>query len=234
MPHLSSDGSDVALVLQGAMSPDPFVAACLQIGGNGDPAISSQSPEYAISNHHGSAHGRLIWDPDHRRNGQVSPFFSVAPVRFHMKPGECLLSVGTGDYLRTDIAAYRWIEKIQIGAVAASLAPARSIIWDLIEIDFTDASGRTETRRSACLPRATTAIPLRRSLQAEGTPRSPFPRQFAEFSARGRQVVEIKIRGQVTLRANDAGAGPVYPLLAGDLQGRIHVFTDAGVGEIAR
>ena len=233
MPHLSSDGSDVGMMLQGAMSPAPFVAACLQIGGNGDAAISAESPEYAISNHNGSAHGRLIWDPEHRRNGLVSPFFSVAPVRFHMKPGECLLSVGTGDYLRTDIAAYRWIDKIQIGAVAASPAPARSIIWDLIEIDFTDASGRSETRRAACLPRATTGVSLRRSLQAVETLRSPFPQQFAEFSARGRQIVEIKIRGQVTLRANDAGAGPVHPLLASDLQGRIHVLTDAG-GELAR
>ena len=55
MPHLSSDGSDDGQMIHAAMSPDPFVAACLQIGGNGDPEVSPQSSEYAISNHNGSA-----------------------------------------------------------------------------------------------------------------------------------------------------------------------------------
>ena len=82
------------------------------------------------------------------------PVLQRCPGRFHMKPGECLLSVGTADYLRTTIASYRWIDKFEIGAVAASLVPARSITWDSIEIDFTDASGRSDTRRAACLPRA--------------------------------------------------------------------------------
>ena len=226
MPHLSSDDSQ-GKGFYGAMSPGAFVAAFLQIGDNEHSPDSPLSSQYAISNHHGSAHGRLVWDADHLRNGLTSSFFTVAPVRFHLKPDECLLSVGTADYLRTNIAPYRWIDKIQIGAIASSLTPARAITWDFLEFDFTDAAGHTTNRKACCLPRASTGIPMRRSLQASNPTRPQYPEQFAEFYTHSRQIVEIKIRGQVTLRANHLGPDLLHPLLAHELQGRIHIFTDA-------
>jgi hypothetical protein len=226
MPHISSDGYDLFHLLNGAMSPNPFVAASLQVGDNGTPTDSRFSPEFTILSQRDKAHGRLIWDPDHRRNGTASPFFTVAPVRFQLKPHECLLSVGTGDYLRTTTAPFRRIERIQIGAISGTHLPSRTITWDFLEIDFTDANGRTETHRSNCLPRVSSTPPLRRSVQADDRPRE-HPQQFTEISARSREIVEIKIRGQVTLRANDQSADARYPLLAEDLQGRIQVFTDS-------
>jgi hypothetical protein len=228
MPHLSSDSVDLFVLLNGAMSPNPFVAASLQVGDRAG-GSDSRSSQFAISAQRESAHGRLVWDPDHRRNGPASPFFSVAPVRFILKSQECLLSVGTGDYLRMSTAPYRWIEKIQIGAITGTHAPGRAITWDFIEIDFGYAGGRTETHHSNCLPRVTTRAPLRRSIQAGDLP-GAYPQQFTEISTRSREIVEIKIRGQVTLRANDCAPDATYPLLAEDLQGRIQVFTDPAAG----
>ena len=227
MPHLSSDDYNLFALLNGEMTPHPFVAASLQVGDS--TADSLLSPQYAIAGQRETAHGRLVWDADHRRNGLESPFFSVAPVRFQLKPDECLLSVGTADYLRTSVAPYQWIDRVQIGALTSTAAPARTITWDFIEIDFRFRDGRTETHRSNCLPRVTTKAPLRRSLQAQEPSRS-YPRQFTEISTHSKDIVEVKVRGQVTLRANDQ-TNDAFPLLAEDLQGRIHVFTDNARGE---
>jgi hypothetical protein len=57
--------------------------------------------------------------------------------------------------------------------------------------------------------------------------RPAYLQQFAEMSICSREVVEIKICGQVTLRANDQRTAALTPLLAEDLQGRIQVFTDS-------
>jgi hypothetical protein len=230
MPHLSSDDYSLFALLNGAMSSHPFVTASLQVGENASGVNSDQSPQYAVSSSRESAHGRLVWDADHRRNGLTSPFFTVAPVRFHLKRDECLLSVGTADYLRASIAPYSWIERIQVGAITRTSAPSRTITWDFIEIDFCYRNGKNETHRSDCLPRVTTAAPVRRALQAQ-TPRGSCPQQFTEISTHSREIVEIKLRGQVTLRANDHVSAPTWPLLAEDLQGRIHVFTDVSPGE---
>jgi hypothetical protein len=229
MPHMSSDDSDYGQqnkLLNGAMTPKAFVIASLRVGDDGH---SVTSPQITLASEREKTHGRLIWDPDHKRNGQASPFFSVAPVRFVLKAGECLLSVGTSDYLRMPTAPYKWIEKIEIGAITGTIAPSRTITWDLIEIDFRFANGTTATRRSNCLPRVTTQVPLRRSMQASA-PSGLYPQQFAQIASYSKDVVEIKIRGQVTLRANDQRADLMQPLGADDLQGCIQVFTDCQPG----
>ena len=229
MPHMSSDDSGYgqnAKLLNGAMTPKAFVVASLRVGDNGDGAEAKTSPQITLASEREKTHGRLVWDPDHKRNGRASPFFSVAPVRFHMKRDECLLSVGTGDYLRMSTAPYKWIEKIEIGAMTGTDAPCRTITWDLIEVDFHYADGRTETRRSNCLPRVTTQLPLRRSLQSKSPSGLLCPQQFTQITTFSKDVVEIKIRGQVTLRANDQRADEMHPLCADDLQGCIQVFTD--------
>jgi hypothetical protein len=226
MPHISSTSYARFVLLNGAMSPHPFVTACLRVGGNGNVADARPSPEYTISAEREAVNGRLVWDADHRRNGLASSFFSVAPVKLRLNPAECLLSVGTGDYLCLPVTPYRWIEKIQVGAITGTEAPARTITWDFIEVDFSYTDGRTETQRSNCLPRVATGIPLRRSVQADDSRRRPYPQQFTEILTGSREVVEIKIRGQVTLRANDQATDGMCPLLAEDLQGRIQVFTD--------
>ena len=53
------------------------------------------------------------------------------------------------------------------------------------------------------------------------------PRQYAEITTGTRDVVGIKLRGQVTLRANE-GPAPACPLRPEDLQGQVAVFTDGG------
>jgi hypothetical protein len=157
-------------------------------------------------------------------------------VRLDVKSdGECRLAVGTGDYIRLSTAPYRWIDRVQIAAVAGTDALERTLQWDLIEVAFRYADGRTETRRSNCLPRVATGAGLRRSAQAPGAgagalaaagAAAGLSQQFTEVVIGSRDVVEMKLRGQVTLRANDAAA-VASPLGREDLQGKILVFTDA-------
>jgi hypothetical protein len=227
---MSSDASYAFVLLNGAMSPGAFVSAGLQVGTDSDDGSGRVSPQYSIAADREEVYGRLVWDADHRRNGAASSFFSVAPVRLHLKPSECLLAVGTGDYLRLPTAPYRWIERVQVGAITDTDASARAVAWDFIEVEFGYRDGRTETKRSNCLPRVATGAALRRSVQAEGSAARRAPQQFTEILTHSREVVEIKLCGQVTLRANDASAGALQPLLARDLQGRINVFTDSAAG----
>jgi len=224
---MSSSSDNSFVLLNGAMSPNPFVTAHLRVGDNGAESTRGEAPEYSLFDNRTVSHGRLVWDAEHRRNGAASSFFSVAPVRLHLKPAECLLSVGTGDFLQLPTAPYRWIERIQIGAMTSTGAPARTIKWDFIEVDFSYSNGRTETLRSHCLPRVETRVPLRRSARTEQTTPLRHPQQFTEISARSQEVTEVKIRGQVTLRANDQMPDTSCPLLAEDLLGTIQIFTDS-------
>ena len=100
---------------------------------------------------------------------------------------------------------------------------------DLIEVVFCYADGRTETCRSNCLPAVATGAGVRRAAQAPQLKSERLPRQYAEVATGTRDVVGLKLRGQVTLRANE-GPGTTSPLRPEDLQGRIAVFTDASRG----
>jgi hypothetical protein len=226
MPHISSLAYRSFALLNGETSPNPYVSASLSVGGGNDDARSF--PQFTLCDAvRQTADGRLTWDADHLRNGSASPFFSVAPVRLDVKSsGECLLAVGTGDFVKLVTRPYRWIEKVQIAALAGTGAPGRIIQWDSIELAFTYADGRSDTCRSSCLPGVVTGRCVRRAAQASEAPRDQLPRQFAEISTGCRDVVGIKLRGQVTLRANDGAAGGT-PLQPQDLQGQVLVFTDA-------
>jgi hypothetical protein len=211
-------------LINGDTAPGAHVQASLRVGENGDgPPLL---PEFSIADaHHQSRHGRLTWDADHRRNGPESRFFSVAAVRLDVKSdGECLLSVGTGPFVRFTTAPYRWVERVQVAAAAGTLSPQRLIQWDWIDLELRHADGYVETRQSSCLPRAATSLGLRRAAQA-GAARPQAARQYAQLTTGTRNVVDVKLRGQVTLRANDAAAG-ASPLGPEDLLGGILVFTD--------
>lgn len=224
MAHVSSMGHLRFELVNGDPSPGPHVAASLRVGDNGDePRLL---PEFSITDARRRAeHGRLTWDADHRRNGAHSRFFSVAAVRLDVKSdGECLLSVGTSPFVRFTTAPYRWVDKVQVAAAAGTLSPQRVIQWDWIELELCHADGRVETRQSACLPRAVTGSGMRRAVQA-GTVPSQAARQFAELSTGSRDVVGLKLRGQVTLRANEAPS-EASPLGREDLVGSILVFTN--------
>ena len=224
MAHTSSDEHRRFDLLNGETSANPSISACLRVGDHdGPPPL----PELLISNAgRREAHGRLVWDPDHRRHGRGSRFFSVAAVRLDLKPdGECLFSVGTGDYIRFATSPFRWVEKVQVAAAAGTDAPGRALQWDWLELTFRSADGTTETRPSSCLPKVVTDARVRRAAHATNVG-APPRQQFAEISTGTRDVVEVSLRGQVTLRANDAAAG-ASPLGPEDLLGRILVFTDA-------
>ena len=170
MPHMSSDASYSFVLLNGAMSPGAFVTAKLQVGMDEDGNDALVASQYAIAADQAEAYGRLVWDADHRHNGAASSFFSVAPVRTHLKPSECLLAVGTGDYLRLPTTPYRWIERIQVGAIAETEAASRALAWDFIEVEFSYGDGQfTKQSGSTCLPRAATRLPVRRSVQADAS-----------------------------------------------------------------
>lgn len=224
MSHTSSDEYRRFDLLNGETSPGASICACLRVGDHeGPPPL----PELLISDAgRREAHGRLVWDPDHRRHGRGSRFFSVAAVRLDLKPdGECLFSVGTGDYVSLATSPFRWVEKVQVAAAAGTDAPGRALQWDWLELTFRSADGATETRPSSCLPKVVTGARARRSAQSKHGGTAPR-QQFAEISTGTRDVVELSLRGQVTLRANEASTG-ASPLGPEDLLGRILVFTDA-------
>jgi hypothetical protein len=173
------------------------------------------------------AHGRLTWDADHARNGSASPFFSVAPVRLEVKAsGECRLAVGTADFVSLSARPYRWVERVQVGASAGTRTLGRALQWDLIEVVFCYADGRTETCKSTCLPAVATGAGIRRAAQAAGPLPERLAGQYAEVVTGSREIAGLRLRGQVTLRANE-GQGPPSPLLPEDLRGQIAIFTDA-------
>ena len=212
-------------LINGDTAPGAHVTASLRVGRNGEQPLAL--PEFTIADSLERAeHGRLTWDADHRRNGPQSRFFSVAAVRLDVKAdGECLLSVGTGPFVRFTTAPFRWVERVQVAAAAGTLSPQRLIQWDWIEIDLCHADGSVETRQSSCLPRVATNSGARRSLQA-GAARPQTARQYVQLTTGTRNVMDVKLRGQVTLRANDGTSG-ASPLGPEDLLGGVLVFTDA-------
>jgi hypothetical protein len=235
MSHLSSDGDRRFALVNGLTDENPYVTAQLCVGdccGGERRAASSQFSLCDAGRH--AAHGWMMWDAEHVRNGSDSPFFSVAAVRLEVKAsGECLLAVGTGDYVSLQTRPYRWIEKVQIAAaVAETTAPARVVRWDLIDIVLSYGDGRAQRFESACLPSVVSGGRLRRAAGASTpalaacvtTPR--LAGQYAEMSIGSRDVVGLKLRGQVTLRANE-GLPNGVALKPHDLLGRIAVFTDA-------
>jgi hypothetical protein len=227
MPHLSSRGASSFALINGQPSPNPYVAAFLSVGDRGGHERSSV-PQFGLRDaglH--TTHGRLTWDADHVRNGSDSPFFSVAPVRLEVKAcGECLLAVGTADFVTLHSRPYRWIDKVQVAAFAGTGAPGRAIRWDLIDLVLNYADGRTETCQSACLPSVTSGTRMRRVTSACAQPAEPWAGQYAEFSIASRDLVGLKLRGQVTLRANE-GLPSGSPLQPEDLQGQVSIFTDS-------
>jgi hypothetical protein len=229
MAHISSLAPLQYALLNGQAAADPCIAAYLATG---DRLGGGTVPEFGLRDAGlRAAHGRLTWDPEHARNGSDSPFFSVAPVRLDMKAtGECLLSVGTADYVSLRTPPFQWIEKVQVAAAAGTAAPGRSIRWDLLEILFCYADGRTENCRSMCLPAVATGLRQRRPAQAVECPSDLLPpRQYTEIATGSREIVALKLRGQVTLRANEIPSA-AFPLCPEDLQGQIAVFTDASRG----
>jgi len=229
MGHVSSLAPRQFALLNGQTSADPYLAAYLNVGERN--AVGLSLPQFSLCDGaRQEAHGRLTWDADHALNGSDSPFFSVAPVRLDMKSsGECLLAVGTADFVRLLTRPFQWIERVQVAALAGTGTPGRAFQWDLIELVFCYADGRTDTCRSNCLPAVATGASLRRSAQAPQMETDPLPQQYAEVVTGTRDVVALKLRGQVTLRAND-GPATASPLRPEDLQGRIAVFTDASRG----
>ena len=225
MAHVSSMAHLRFELINGDTAPGAHVTASLRVGENRDEPVVL--PEFTIADARDrSEHGRLTWDADHRRNGPRSRFFSVAAVRLDVKSdGECHLSVGTGPFVRFNTSPYRWVERVQVTAAAGTLSPQRLIQWDWIELELCHADGHVETRQSSCLPRAATGSGARRSVQAAAVPQQAA-RQYAELSTGSRGVVDLRLRGQVTLRANEAPAG-ASPLGPEDLLGGILVFTDA-------
>jgi hypothetical protein len=212
-------------LINGETAPGAHVTASLRVGETGDNLLLL--PEFSITDAcDRSEHGRLTWDADHRRNGPQSRFFSVAAVRLDVKAnGECLLAVGTGPFVRFTTAPYHWVERVQVAAAAGTLSPQRLIQWDWMELDLCHADGHVETRQSSCLPRAATGLGLRRAAQA-GVAQPRAARQYVQLTTGTRNVVDVKLRGQVTLRANDSPSG-ASPLGPEDLLGGILVFTDA-------
>ena len=226
MGHISSLAHRQFALLNGSSSGDPFVTAYLTVGdGRGR---DGSVPQFSLRDAgRAEAHGRLTWDADHDRNGGDSPFFSVAPVRLDLKAdGECLLAVGTADFVRLMTRPYQWIERVQVAALAATATPGRVLQWDLIDLVFCHADGRTETCRSHCLPRVASGAGLRRPSQAPQSLGGQLHQQYAEVATGSRDVVGIRLRGQVTMRANE-DPGPAFQLGPEDLRGQISVFTDA-------
>lgn len=224
--HISSLAHKTFALLNGEASSNPSVFACFRVGDHG--SAPDLSPQFTIADAcRRAAHGRLTWDAGHRLNGQTSAFFSVAPVRLDVKAdGECLLSVGTGDYVRLVTEPFGWVERVQVAAIAGTCAPERAMQWDSIEVIFRFADGTNETCTSSCLPRVVTGSRLRRAAQACGAAPARPPRQFADIATGARDVVGVSVRGQVTLRANES-PGAASPLAADDLMGSILVFTDS-------
>ena len=228
MSHTSSYAARHFTLVNGRTSADAYVAACLNIGG--DEGMGSPVPQFRLCDtDRREAHGRITWDAEHALNGSTSRFFSVAPVRLDVKAsGECLLAVGTADFVRLNARPYRWVERVQVGAAAACGVPGRTFQWDLIELVFCYADGRAETYQSTCLPAVATEGRVRWAAQAPPQQRAELGGQYAEVFTGSRDVVGIRLRGQVTMRANEGA--PASPLRAEDLQGRIAIFTDSSGG----
>lgn len=225
MPHISSRSSSNFVLINGETSPAADIVARFQVADNGGP--TDRCPEFTLSDPSGrAAHGHLTWDAEHRRNGSASPFFSVAAVRLEVKAdGGCLMSVGTGEFVRFEAEPFDWVDRVQIAAAARDGASPRVVQWDLIELTMVSPDGATRTCGSTCLPRVVTAATPRRAAQAVPRRRAGVLQQYAEICADARSVSALRFRGQVTLRANDA-AGGLAPLRPEDLAGAILVFTD--------
>jgi hypothetical protein len=226
MIHISSLAPLTFALLNSQPSAEPCIAAHLSVGDQRAEGFST--PQFGLRDAGSEpTYGRLTWDADHLLNGDSSPFFGVATVRLDVKSnGDCLLAVGTSDFVRLQARPYRWIEAVRLGAIAGTGAPGRSIQWDLIELAFCYGDGRVQTCRSNCLPSVTSGARVRRSSQAPGRLADRFPRQFAEVATGSQDVVGVKLRGQVTLRANEAH-DVAFPLRPQDLQAHVEVFTDA-------
>src|SRR5689334_22168489 len=100
MPHISSLAPLGFALLNGETSPNPYIAAVLNVGDRG--CADRPVPEFGLWDvARRMAHARLTSTAEHARLVRSSPFFNVAPVRLEVNPnGECRLAVGTGDYVR--------------------------------------------------------------------------------------------------------------------------------------
>jgi len=232
MPHLSSGGGRPFALINGATSANPYITAMLSVGdygGDGDGSL----PQFSLCDaREHAAHGRLMWDADHALNGSESPFFSVAPVRLEVKAsGECRLAVGTADFVTLAARPYRWIDRVQIAAaIAETGAPARAVRWDLIDVVLSYADGTSEKLESTCLPSVVSGGRERRAAQvATATANAPVAGQYAEMLVGSRDVVGLKLRGQVTLRANE-GVPRGFALTPQDLRAQVSIFTDGSDG----
>ena len=232
MPSSSSDPKLSAMLMMGATSPNPQVVADFRVGDNSSGADGLA--EYLIGDGGGghAARGHLTWDPGHGPGG-TEPFFSVAPVRLDVSPAGCRWSVGTTDYIGFEAVPYKTIEKVQVVARSANKSQQRLLQWDALEVTVSYADGRLDVYQPPCLPRVSDARQLRRGAYAPagapggaGEDGAAALQQFTEICMHGGDVVGLKVRGQVTLRANHTRAG-ASPLGPDDLQGRILVFTDA-------
>jgi hypothetical protein len=227
MPHLSSSGVRQFSLVNGPTSSNAYVTAMLSVG-----ECKGSLPQFSLCDaERHAAHGRLMWDADHVANGSESPFFSVAPVRLEVKAsGECRLAVGTADFVTLAVLPFRWIDKVQIAAaVAQTGAAARAIRWDLIDVVLSYGDGHSEKLESTCLPSVVSGGRVRRASHLAAEVNEPVAAQFAEMSTGSREVVGLKLRGQVTLRANE-GLPRGIALRPDELLGQVSVFTDGSDG----
>jgi hypothetical protein len=167
---------------------------------------------------------KLIWDSTFDRSTSV--FSSVVPVRLEVLRTSTRWSVGTSRFLTAGHDKYKFIRGIRVAASLAAGGPRHGIVrWDSIELTLIERDGHSETLTATCLPAAFSRRDARRAIAAELKEGKHDRRvaQVAQFLIEG-DVVELQLRGQVTLEANNM-YGERDVLKHGDLSGRVDVYT---------
>ena len=198
-------------------------------------------PQYYLKKGKADAAGEFTWDPSH--DAPASPIHCTASVSLDVSPTQARWSVGTNQYL-TIPGKPDEFDRIREIWVIASLGPQkrarrksdnadppepqRLVQWNNLELTFIDERGGQDRWSASCLPIIQSPRRLRRAATRPRKSQNQVASrgQYARFRVpETEKIVEIQIRGQITLSGNLA-----YEQRAAmgrdDLCGNVIIFTD--------
>ena len=184
-----------------------ITSARFRIGSNGDGPVDNINANWGYGLGHDPqqppAHvGLITWDPTHEAaNDRLS---SVAQVLLEVTQSRVRFSVGTSKFLvdNQGIPADAFIDRVRIVADLGANPPRACFIqWDRIDLFLTEPDGACEQLTSPALPLASKTPVIADFSPPFGQP-PPLTRQEAHFHFQNKDVKELLLRAQVTLRAN--------------------------------
>lgn len=184
-----------------------IASARFRVGSNGDGTVDQIPDNWGYGLGHDvqqpPAHaGLLTWDPTHEAANDR--FSSVAQVLLEVTQSRTRFSVGTNKFLvdNQGIPADAFVDRVRIVADLGANPPRACFIqWDHIDLFLLEPDGNCEQLTSPALPLAS-KLPVIQDFNLPFGQPPPLTRQEAHFHFQNKDVKQLLLRGQVTLRAN--------------------------------